>query len=495
MLKVDRCYSVSVGGMRVPADHVLVELSVPGGYESAGEGRAVLTAVEEEILERGVRRANGTVVLRLDIASRGQGLDTRVSLAELKRLTNLSVKASVFGDSLAWMDRSVLERVSDPGYKQAPLLVDALPFDAKKARGASGRRQNAIHPAWEAAKENPDAAVTLLDGISPGTSQDADKSGGIGRANARQLAWLLTSEAVARELREVLDHAERYEYAAQILRQIREQGHDAYVNEMRAYDPIEYDEQLHETYDSAKDSLDVVLRFVRGMADLAKHDPDALAQFTAIHPNIFGRLFATSDRDRYTGQATPIEQALTMGYISVEQCALLQKARTHVQRQETGPGARGAVSAEPVLPERFFSEQLPVILSLGLRPGRAAVSGSLVFVGVPGISPDDIDVLCDQDTWHEYSTHPDATWRTTNSGVRTFSINGAEFFTDLPGMLSWSAPGIAEALASTEIRWGAPFLSVACMRGWKLRAGRDKDRAHVALVDRYLSSGGRTPGL
>lgn len=84
-------------------------------------------------------------------------------------------------------------------------------------------------------------------------------------------------------------------------------------------------------------------------------------------------------------------------------------------------------------------------------------------------------------------------WRTTRNGTRTFSIDGAEFFTDLPGMLSPSAPSLHEALSTSETRWGVPFLSVACMRGWKLRAGRDKDVGHVRLVDLFLSSGGVVP--
>ena len=240
--------------------------------------------------------------------------------------------------------------------------------------------------------------------------------------------------------------------------------------------------------------MDVVLRFVCGVADLARHEPAAFEQFTTTRPDLFLRLFETSDRS--SGQATPIAQALTMGYVTAEQSALLHAARVRLRESLGGmPGPQAAVAAKPVVPERFLSEQLPVILSLGLTPGRAAVSGSLVFVGVPGMHPDDIDVLCDQETWHEYSTRPGATWRTTKTGVRTFALNGAEFFTDLPGMLSSSAPSVAEALATTEIRWGAPFLSVGCMRGWKLRAGRDKDLAHVALVDSYLSAGGRTPGL
>lgn len=142
----------------------------------------------------------------------------------------------------------------------------------------------------------------------------------------------------------------------------------------------------------------------------------------------------------------------------------------------------------------FLKEQLPVIRELYLPAGRAAVAGSLVLVGVPGIEPNDIDILCDQGTWNAYSQDPRAVWRITTTGARTFSINGAEFFTDLPGMLSASAPTVAEALATTEIRWGVPFLSVACMRAWKIRAGRVKDLEHVRLVDHFLKRGGVIPG-
>jgi hypothetical protein len=127
--------------------------------------------------------------------------------------------------------------------------------------------------------------------------------------------------------------------------------------------------------------------------------------------------------------------------------------------------------------------KLDVLRRLELPYGHAAVSGSLVFAGIAGINPQDIDVLCDQDTWHRYAQHPDAEWRTTNTGTETFSINTAEFFTDLPGMLTEFAPNIADALATSELRWGIPFLSVDCQRAWKLRCGRPKDLEHVRLVD------------
>jgi len=151
--------------------------------------------------------------------------------------------------------------------------------------------------------------------------------------------------------------------------------------------------------------------------------------------------------------------------------------------------------ADPRVPDSFFNQQLPVLRSLGLPVGRAAVSGSLVFVGIPGIEPKDIDILCDQETWHTYSRDPRAVWRTTKTGAKAFAINGAEFFTDLPGMLSPTAPAVDAALATSEVRWGVPFLSVACMRDWKLRAGREKDLGHVRLVDEFLQHGGIVPGL
>jgi hypothetical protein len=329
MLGVDRCRSVNVGGMRVPYDHVLVELSLPAVGEGVDGGGAVLTAAEEEILGRGIRRPDGTVVLRLDLTSRGRGVDTRVSLAELKRVTNLSVKACVFKDSTGWMERPILERLSVPGYDSTRLIVAGIPFAAKRVRGVDGRRRSEIHPAWDTAKEHPDTARVLLDGISPGTSKRADKSGGIGRANARQLAWLLTGEAVVHELGEVLDYAELYEHSARILDQIREQGPDGYVNEERSYDRIEYDEHVHNTYESAGIALDVVLRFVRGVADLARHEPTAFERFMATRPDLFLRLFETSEW--HAGQATPIAQALTMGYITAEQSALLHAARARLR--------------------------------------------------------------------------------------------------------------------------------------------------------------------
>jgi len=152
------------------------------------------------------------------------------------------------------------------------------------------------------------------------------------------------------------------------------------------------------------------------------------------------------------------------------------------------------VVTAPRVPGNFLNKQLPVLRSLGLPVGRAAVSGSLVFVGIPGIEPKDIDILCDQETWHAYSRDPRAVWRTTKTGAKAFAIDGAEFFTDLPGILSPAAPAVDAALATSEVRWGVPFLSVACMRDWKQRAGREKDLGHVRLVDEFLQQGGIVPG-
>jgi len=150
--------------------------------------------------------------------------------------------------------------------------------------------------------------------------------------------------------------------------------------------------------------------------------------------------------------------------------------------------------ADPRVPGNFLNKQLPVLRSLGLPVGRAAVSGSLVFVGIPGIEPKDIDILCDQETWYAYSRDPRVVWRTTKTGAKAFAIDGAEFFTDLPGMLSPAAPAVDAALSTSEVRWGVPFLSVACMRDWKLRAGREKDLGHVRLVDEFVQQGGIVPG-
>lgn len=111
------------------------------------------------------------------------------------------------------------------------------------------------------------------------------------------------------------------------------------------------------------------------------------------------------------------------------------------------------------------------------------------------MNPSDIDVLCDQDTWFEYASHPEAEWRTTKTGTRTFAIHTAEFFTDLPGMLSEFAPPVGEALAGSQLRWGVPFLSVKCQRDWKARVGRPKDLEHVRLVDAFLATKAPIPGL
>jgi hypothetical protein len=139
--------------------------------------------------------------------------------------------------------------------------------------------------------------------------------------------------------------------------------------------------------------------------------------------------------------------------------------------------------------------KLEVLSDLQLPIGGAAASGSLVFAGMPGMDPQDIDVLCDQPTYFKYALHPQAEWRTTKTGTRTFAIHSAEFFTDLPGMLSEFAPSVEEALATTQLRWGIPFLSVTCQRDWKARVGRPKDIEHVRLVDEFLASRAPLPGL
>lgn len=136
--------------------------------------------------------------------------------------------------------------------------------------------------------------------------------------------------------------------------------------------------------------------------------------------------------------------------------------------------------------------KLEVLRELHLPIHGAAASGSMVFAEM-GVTPSDLDVLCTKEVWERYAAHPDATWRTTPAGHTTFAVHSAEFF--CPGLLSQFAPDVEEALASTQIRWGIPFLSVRTQRDWKARVGRPKDLYHVAIVDWFLSSGAPIPGL
>jgi hypothetical protein len=72
-----------------------------------------------------------------------------------------------------------------------------------------------------------------------------------------------------------------------------------------------------------------------------------------------------------------------------------------------------------------LAQKLEVLRALALPVGRAVVTGTMCFMDVPGIIPEDIDVLCDKETWMHYQAHPDATKKTTGTGVATFEIRNA----------------------------------------------------------------------
>lgn len=144
-----------------------------------------------------------------------------------------------------------------------------------------------------------------------------------------------------------------------------------------------------------------------------------------------------------------------------------------------------------------LAQKFEVLHRLGLPVGHAVVTGSLCLevAGVEGIIADDIDILCDQATWSRYSKYSKVLWHTFPNGTESFSIFGAEFFTDLPGMLSRHAPGITEALASTKVVDGIPFMSEAEVWAWKARVGRPKDRTHLSVVQEWLSENDSPLGL
>ena len=137
-----------------------------------------------------------------------------------------------------------------------------------------------------------------------------------------------------------------------------------------------------------------------------------------------------------------------------------------------------------------LQEKFAVLHTLGLPVGHAVVTGTLPLevAGVNVIHSDDIDVLCDQETWLQYAQHPKAVWHTFPNGTRSFSVLGAEFFTDLPDLLSDAAPKVAHALSETVVVEGIPFLSIGEVYDWKLRVSRPKDIDHIKKVDAWVNA-------
>lgn len=128
--------------------------------------------------------------------------------------------------------------------------------------------------------------------------------------------------------------------------------------------------------------------------------------------------------------------------------------------------------------------------SLGLPVGDYAVFGSAPLL-VRGIidSVGDLDVICRGTAWSqacEIGTSIDY------AGVTLVSIDdGAITFGTTWGYGSFD---IDELIDSSECIDGIPFVTLDHVLSYKRAAGRPKDLAHMALINRYLDETSRNAG-
>jgi len=314
-----RCHRVTIEGMRVPVENVIIELRLPAGSLHAGElvgwetstaaivdAREIgdtgfrvtqvdpfglpraenpvdwknteeslearidseterLTDFEKKVLLRGTPLGHGRYTFLLSMDSTGDSGRPSVTAAELKKLRRFSPRALVFTDPVS-VERARLPGTDDLDYRS--VLGAPVAFDAKRARGAAGRRRNRPGNLWEAARGNPKVLAMLLQGISPGSSETPDRVKGTRRANARQMAWILRSPDAANVLSRALADAKEvldvWVTDADVTRARKEIGNGT--------DPRHF-ESLFDRYDAQEEYLDTAVRVVRGFADLAEVEP------------------------------------------------------------------------------------------------------------------------------------------------------------------------------------------------------------------------------
>lgn len=312
------CHTVNIEGMRVPTDHVMIELRLPGASRHAGEigdpgfritqsdidglPRAEdpkdwnnteaslrnllgpeeydrLTDFEKAVLLRGTPLGHGRYTFFLSVETSGDTGWPDVTVAELKKLGRFSPRAHVYAGPIS-ADR-VYPTYGTDGEQldYRSVLGASVAFDAKRARGSAGRSGKRPGPVWDNARNNPDALMMLLDGISPGSSENAVRIKGTRRANAAQMAWILQSPGAAQCVSEVLlDAKEALEYW------VTETDVARWEETMaEGVDPRHF-ENGFERMDAQDMILDRALRLIRGFVDLAEEEPDILTDFLAQHP-------------------------------------------------------------------------------------------------------------------------------------------------------------------------------------------------------------------
>lgn len=390
-----RCHSVTIEGMRVPVENVIIELRLPAGSLHAGElvgwetstaaivdAREIgdtgfrvtqvdpfglpraenpvdwknteeslearidseterLTDFEKKVLLRGTPLGHGRYTFLLTLDSAGDSGRPSVTAAELKKLRRFSPRALVFTEPVS-VGRAQLPGTDDLDYRS--VLGAPVAFDAKRARGAAGRRRNRPGNLWEAARGNPEVLAMLLQGISPGSSETPAHVKGTRRANAEQMAWILRSPDAANVLSRVLGDAKEvldvWVTDADVTRARREIRNGRRTRRHFV--------SLVDRYDAQEEYLDTALRVVRGFADLAEVEPEVLAGFLRDH-----------DQTDVSPSPGLLSMAESLGYVSAEQAGRIrhlsaQAAATEnptPEASETNP-----VSATPVVPARFLDE-------------------------------------------------------------------------------------------------------------------------------------------
>jgi len=319
------CETVNIEGMRVPVEHVMIELRLPVGSLHAAEmvgwepshaaivdakeigdsGFRVtqsdgyglpraenvedwenteaslrarlgpydrLSAFEKEVLLRGTPLGHGRYTFLLKIESSGKISVPEVTIADLKKLGKFSPRAYVYAEPVSGdrVFRTYLPAGEHLDYRS--VLGTPVTFDAKKARGAAGRRGKRPGKVWDAARGNPEVLEMLLDGISPGSSGRTARIKGTRRANAQQLSWVLQSPGAADCIHEVLF------YAHEVLSEWTTADDVARWNEAieNGADSRHFEQYFEHHYHVQDRVLDKALRLIRGLADLAEFDPDVL---------------------------------------------------------------------------------------------------------------------------------------------------------------------------------------------------------------------------
>lgn len=387
------CQTVNIEGMRVPAEHVMIELRLPVDGLHAGEigdpGFRVthsdayglpraekvedwknteaslkarlgsfaydqLTDSEKEVLLRGTPLGHGRYTFLLKVESSGKIRGPEVTVADLKKLGRFSPRAHVYAGPVS-SDRvfhTYLPAGEQLDYRS--VLGTPVAFDAKKARGASGRPGKRPGKVWDAARGNPEVLGMLLEGISPGSSDKKARIRGTRRANAQQMAWILRTPGATRCVYKVLARAH--------------EALDEWVTDddvMRWNEEIEkgvdsrhFENGLETYYHTQDKDLDSALRLVRGLADLGEIDPDILTgsmegetpeMSEALQTFLDMSTVGLSPGNTHSSAPDLIALAAALGYVSVQQAESIRgaAARAALAPASSEEAAFTSESAEP----------------------------------------------------------------------------------------------------------------------------------------------------